>query len=112
VALYIDSEEILKFLWYCDEYTFTYSRIMIQLTFLIMVCSFWGLLPGENINLSTHRGFNEGIEYGDITPSLARHEKTDSLIYQIVIVLQNRKFGRHFKSEEYSTPQLYSTKHC
>jgi hypothetical protein len=76
---------------------------MVQLTFYILVCSFWGLRPGEIVESSVHPGSNEGIKYGDITLSLVRHEQTGSLIYQIIITLRNRKFKRDLESERYVT---------
>ena len=92
MALYVDSEENITFLWCCDEYTYTHPRIMIQLTFYILVSSYWGLRPGEIVETSIHRGSTESFQYQDISLSLFRHKETGSLIYQMVITLRNRKF--------------------
>jgi len=96
VALYIDSEEITAFLWCCDLYTFKHHvTVHILHTGLLI----WSLRPGEIVELSVHRVFNEVFKYGDVTLSLVRHEKTDSLIYQIVIVLRDLKFERNLESD-------------
>ncbi|KAF2872039.1 hypothetical protein BDV95DRAFT_493419 [Massariosphaeria phaeospora] len=92
LALSRDSEEILNFLWRYDEYTFAHPRIMIQLTFWLLISSIWGLRPGEVVESSCHRLSNEGLKYKDITFSLARRNGT--LQYQILIALWNRKFHR------------------
>ncbi|KAF2023070.1 hypothetical protein EK21DRAFT_15133, partial [Setomelanomma holmii] len=93
-------EEILTYLWCCDEYTYAHPRIMVQLTFYILVTSYWGVRPGEIVESSVHRGSNEGIKYQDIKFSLVRHKRTGSLIYQIVLTLRNRKFKRAVESEQ------------
>lgn len=94
LALWVDSEEILTFLWCCDEYTFKHPRIMIQLSFFILVASYWGLRPGEIVESSSHRGSNEGIQYGDVSLSLCRNQESEGLRYQLDIAIRNRKFAR------------------
>ncbi|KAF1937317.1 hypothetical protein EJ02DRAFT_437966 [Clathrospora elynae] len=97
VALCVDSEAILFYLWCCDEYTFTHPRIMVQLTFFLQILTFWGLRPGEVVESSVHRGSNKGIKYGDVTLSLVRCK--EGLLYQLSIRLRNRKFKRGVESE-------------
>jgi len=52
---------------------------------------------------SMNGGSKEGFKYGNIISSLVREEKTDSWIYQIVIVLRKRNFKHDRESEEYVT---------
>jgi hypothetical protein len=73
---------------------------MVQLTFYILVTSFWGVRPGEIVESSVHRDSNEGIKYQDIKLSLCRHERTGSLIYQIILTLRLRKFRRSDESAQ------------
>jgi hypothetical protein len=97
LALYVDSEEIITFLWCYDENTYTHPRMMIQLTFYILVASFWGLRTGEMVESDCYRKSNEGFKYKDVTLSLA--PGTQGLEYQLCLALRNRKFKRDNENE-------------
>lgn len=71
--------------------------MMVQFSFWLDIIANWGLRPGEFVESSSHRGSNEGVHYGDITFSLVR--KRNELVYQIKIMLRNRKFARDDKSK-------------
>jgi hypothetical protein len=104
LALFVDSEAIITFLWCYDEYSYTHPRIRIQLTFYILVVSYWGLRPGEIVESSVHRGSNEGFKYKDVAMSLVRYQQT--LRYQLSITLRNRKFKRGQKSNVYAALRI------
>lgn len=101
VALWADSEEIVTFLWCCDEYVYIHPRIPIQLTWYTIVCSIWGLRPGEISESSAHRGSNEGLLYKDIRLFLCPHKQSGKLRYQLHIQLRNRKFQRNDEGKLY-----------
>lgn len=99
VAYLEQANEILFYLWNCSEKEYQHPRMMVQFSFYLDVIANWGLRPGEIVESSSHRGSNEGIHYGDITLSLVRRD--EKLVYQVKIMLRNRKFARDDKSKMY-----------
>ncbi|KAF2272252.1 uncharacterized protein EI97DRAFT_504387 [Westerdykella ornata] len=93
VALYVDVEEILRFLWCEDPYNWTHPRQIIQMTWYLLLASFYGLRPGKITESSHHWNSNEGILYKDVSLYLHRQEDK-SLKYLLKINLRNRKHRR------------------
>lgn len=93
------------YLWNCSEKQYLNPRAMVQFSFYLDIIAYWGLRPGEVVESSSHRGSNEGIHYGDIMFSLV--PKKGKLVYQIHLMLRNRKFARDDKSKMY-----VCAKHC
>ena len=49
VAPLLVAEDLIQFLWMCDEYQFTHPRARLQLAFAIILMTFTGSRPGEFI---------------------------------------------------------------
>ncbi|ORY12460.1 hypothetical protein BCR34DRAFT_482612 [Clohesyomyces aquaticus] len=65
VAHYSDIEDILYYLWCCDDYVWRHPRQMVQISFYLLVVAYYGLRPGEIVESSSHRNSNEGVKYKD-----------------------------------------------
>ncbi|PVH90190.1 hypothetical protein DM02DRAFT_578226, partial [Periconia macrospinosa] len=92
IAFFADTEAIISYSWRCDEHVHNHPRMMIQETWNILLCSYWGLRPGDTVESSTYRGSNEGLTYGDATLSLFRNH--GQLLYELKLTLRNRKHKR------------------
>lgn len=68
-------EDVLHFLWACDEHSFKHRRERLQLAFCIIIFGSLGIRPGEIVESNTHRGSNEGLKYKDCELIMLRSGK-------------------------------------
>ncbi|KAF2000206.1 hypothetical protein P154DRAFT_466332, partial [Amniculicola lignicola CBS 123094] len=60
------AEDLITFLWRCDEYEYPSSRSRLQLIFCIIIFAFLGTRPGEIIDYESYGAVNEGLQYQDL----------------------------------------------
>jgi integrase len=95
VAPLLVAEDLIQFLWMCDEYQFTHPRARLQLAFAIILMTFTGSRPGEFIESEAWKHSNEGLLYGDI--DLVRYQNETYVGFLLLIRLRNRKGHRNNK---------------
>lgn len=86
------AEDLIEFLWKCDEYEFTHPRMRLQLVFSIILFTFLGSRPGEIIESEAWKDSNEGLWYGDI--ELSRQNTVEYKGLVLHVRLRNRKCQR------------------
>jgi hypothetical protein len=60
------AEDLIQFLWACNEYQGVHSRVRIQPAFSILLMSSLGTRPGEFIESDARMGTNEGLLYDEV----------------------------------------------
>ncbi|XP_014557730.1 hypothetical protein COCVIDRAFT_36802 [Bipolaris victoriae FI3] len=89
------AEDIIRFLFTCDEYRGLHFRLRNQLAFAIQLMLLIGVRPGEIIESDAWHRSNEGLHYKDIE---LIHQRTAT--YQgwlICVKLRNHKGHRKYK---------------
>ena len=89
------AEDIIRFLFTCDEYRGLHFRLRNQLAFAIQLMLLIGVRPGEIIESDAWHRSNEGLHYKDIE---LIHQRTAT--YQgwlLYVKLKNRKGHREYK---------------
>jgi integrase len=89
------AEDIIRFLFTCDEYRGLHFRLRNQLAFAIQLMLLIGVRPGEIIESDAWHQSNEGLHYKDIE---LIHQCTAT--YQgwlLYVKLRNRKGHREYK---------------
>jgi hypothetical protein len=89
------AEDLIRFLWVCDEYQFAHPRARLQLAFSIALMSFLGSRPGEFIESAAWKHSNEGFLYGDI--DLLRFQNDTYVGFVLHLRLRLRKGHRNNK---------------
>ncbi|KAF2818937.1 hypothetical protein CC86DRAFT_308295, partial [Ophiobolus disseminans] len=59
------TQDLLRFLWACNEYQHPHARWFIQLAFLTNLYTFLGTRPGEVIESDAWLNSNKGLHYKD-----------------------------------------------
>jgi integrase len=95
VAPLLVAEDLIRFMWMCDEYQFTHPRARLQLAFAIILMTFTGSRPGEFIESAAWKHSNEGLLYGDI--DLVRYQNDTYVGFLLLVRLRNRKGHRNNK---------------
>jgi hypothetical protein len=91
VVLFGATEDILHFLWCCDEHDYA-PRMRLQLTWILTVMSHAGFRTGEVLESVDWRGSNEGILYKDVDLYIVRFN--GRLSFHMNVRLRNRKGQR------------------
>lgn len=91
------SEDLIRFLWACDEYQFQHPRARLQLAFSIVMMTLMGMRPGEFIESSNWKDSNEGLLYRDV--KLLWDEDEGKFVLHVH--LRNRKGHRHNHKQGY-----------
>lgn len=89
------AEDIIRFLFTCDEYRGLHHRLRNQLAFAVQLMLLIGVRPGEIIESDAWHRSNEGLHYKDIE---LIHQRTAT--YQgwlLYVKLRNRKGHREYK---------------
>ncbi|KAH6864996.1 hypothetical protein BKA58DRAFT_438891 [Alternaria rosae] len=60
------AEDLIRFMWACDEYQFTHPRARLQLAFSVVLMTLLGSRPREFIESAAWKHSNEGLLYSDI----------------------------------------------
>ena len=89
------AEDLILFLWACDEYQELHPRARLQLPFAILLMCSLGTRPGEFIESDAWRNTNEGLLYKDV--ELEYQEDDDYRGFLIKVRLRNRKGHREYK---------------
>ncbi|CAN9286059.1 unnamed protein product [Alternaria alternata] len=95
VAPLLVAEDLIQFMWVCDEYQFAHPRARLQLAFSIVLMTYLGSRPGEIIESAAWKHSNEGLLYGDIT--LVRFQNEEYVGFLLHVKLRNRKGHRNNK---------------
>jgi hypothetical protein len=66
IAPLLVAEDLIWFMWVCDEYQFPYPRARLQLAFSVVLMTLLGSRPGEFVESAAWKYSNEGLLYGDI----------------------------------------------
>jgi hypothetical protein len=93
------SQDLVHFMWACDEYQQPHPRAYPQLAFLIDIYTEMGTRPGEVIESDAWLESNEGLLYGDV--DLIRLDRGEYIGYMINVRLRNRKGHRNNKKHTY-----------
>jgi hypothetical protein len=93
-------EDLLHFLWACDESQMSHPRVRLQLAFSKVLMSLLSNRPGEFIESDAWKHTNEGLLYDDIT--LVRQESPVYSGYLLHVKLRNRKGHRENKKHVYA----------
>ncbi|KAF1352467.1 hypothetical protein BDV97DRAFT_282815, partial [Delphinella strobiligena] len=91
-------QDLLHFLWACDEYTFRHPRVRVQLSFSLLILAYLGLRPGEFAVSSMNRDTNEGLKYKDVCLYLVPWSDGQTKIV-MSIKIRNRKNHRNNDAE-------------
>ncbi|KAH7047635.1 hypothetical protein B0J12DRAFT_756324, partial [Macrophomina phaseolina] len=97
-------EDLLYYLWACDEHVFKHPRMRLQLAWSIILSAYAGLRPGEFIESSRYRGTNQGLKYGDV--EIFWIERDGVPIIHLKVTFQLRKNQRRDESK-YITLSFY-----
>jgi hypothetical protein len=89
------AEDLIRFMWVCDEYQFTHPRARLQLAFSVVLMTLLGSRPGEFIESAAWKHSNEGLLYGDI--DLVRYQNGTYVGFLLHLRLRNRKGHRNNK---------------
>jgi hypothetical protein len=100
VAPLLVAEDLIQFMWVCDEYQFAHPRARLQLAFSIVLMTYLGGRPGEIIESAAWKHSNEGRLYGDIT--LVRFQNEEYVGFFLHVKLRNRKGHRNNKKHSYA----------
>lgn len=90
-------EDLLYYLWACDEHVFKHPRMRLQLAWSIILSAYAGLRPGEFIESSRYRGTNQGLKYGDV--EILWIERDGVPIIHLKVTFQLRKNQRRDESK-------------
>lgn len=80
LANFIVVEDIINYLWTCDEHIFKHPRERLQLAFAILVLGSLGMRPGELVQSNLYPGSNDGLKYKDCSLFVDRDGKITMLI--------------------------------
>ncbi|OCL09615.1 hypothetical protein AOQ84DRAFT_290901, partial [Glonium stellatum] len=94
VAFFPVVEELIYFMWACDEYDWKHPRCMQQTSFILIMMGSYGLRPGEILESCIHRGSNQGLTYGDVEFSLTWHKGALRLLLLINLRLRKGRRGK------------------
>jgi hypothetical protein len=89
------AEDLILFLWACDEYQELHPRARLQLPFAILLMFSLGTRPGEFIESDAWRNTNEGLLYKDV--ELEYQDDDDYCGFLIKVRLRDRKGLREYK---------------
>ena len=89
------AEDIIRFLFTCDEYMGLHHRLRNQMAFAIQLMLLIGVRPGEIIESDAWRQSNEGLHYGDVELIYQRTETYHGWL--LYVKLRNRKGHREYK---------------
>lgn len=89
------AEDLMQFMWACDEYQCAHPRARLQLAFSVVLMTLLGSCPGEFIELAAWKHSNEGLLYGDI--DLVRYRNGTYVGFLLHLRLRNRKGHRNNK---------------
>ncbi|PZD37947.1 DUF3435 domain containing protein [Pyrenophora tritici-repentis] len=89
------AEDLIQFMWMCDEYQHPHPRARLQLAFSVVLMTLLGSRPGEFIESGAWKHSNEGLLYGDI--DLVRYQNGTYTGYLLHLRLRNRKGHRNNK---------------
>ena len=59
-------EDIIEYLWKCDEHEYEHPRMRVQVALAILIFRYTGMRPGELVESSEYLGSNEGLLWKDI----------------------------------------------
>lgn len=88
-------EDLILFLWACDEYQEMHPRARVRLGFSILLMCTLGTRPGEVIESDAWKRTNEGLMYKDVVFEYQNHEEYRGFL--IKVQLRNRKGHREYK---------------
>jgi hypothetical protein len=94
------AEDLVHFLWACDEYQM-HPRARLQLAFSIILMTLQGNRPGEFIESEAWKNSNEGLIYEDIT--LIRWHDVTYSGYLLQLKMRNRKGYRDNAKHSYAS---------
>jgi hypothetical protein len=83
------AEDLIRFMWACDEYQFPHPRARLQLAFSVVLITLLGSRPGEFIESAAWKHSNEGLLYGDI--DLVRYQNGTYVGFLLHLRLRNRR---------------------
>jgi hypothetical protein len=86
------AEDLIQFLWTCDEYQGMHPRVRLQLSFAILLMCSLGTRPGEFIESDAWKDTNEGLLYDDV--ELIYQDNDEYTGYLLKVRLRNRKGHR------------------
>ncbi|KAE8868636.1 hypothetical protein PTNB29_02547 [Pyrenophora teres f. teres] len=89
------AEDLIQFMWMCDEYQNPHPRARVQLAFSVVLMTLLGSRPGEFIESGAWKHSDEGLLYGDI--DLVRYQNGTYTGYLLYLWLRNRKGHRNNK---------------
>jgi hypothetical protein len=89
------AEDLIHFLWACDEYQELHPRARLQLPFSILLMCSLGTRPGEFVESDAWKHTNEGLLYKDVT--LEYQNDLEYCGYLLKVRLRNRKGHRDYK---------------
>jgi integrase len=92
------AEDLVRFLFACDEYKEFHSHICVQMAFAIQLMSCVGVRPGEVIESDAWYQSNEGLLYKDIELQYLTEPYPE---WRLEINLRNRKGHREYKKQAY-----------
>jgi hypothetical protein len=89
------AEDLVKFLFSCDEYKNIHPRIRNQIGFVIQLMLYIGVRPGEIVESDAWGQSNEGLLYKDL--DLVYQSTTAYTGWAVYMKLRNRKGHREYK---------------
>jgi integrase len=92
------AEDLVRFLFACDEYKELHSRIRVQMAFAIQLMSCVGVRPGEVVESDAWYQSNEGLLYKDVDLLYFTEPQPE---WRLHIKLRNRKGHREYKKHAY-----------
>lgn len=73
-------DDVINYLWTCDEHIFKHPRERLQIAFAILVLGCLGLRPGELVQSNLYPGSNDGLKYKDCSLQVDRNGKISLLL--------------------------------
>lgn len=99
LAPFAVAEDLIKFLFSCDEHTHMHSRLRNQIAFVIQVLLNISARLGEVIESDAWTDSNKGLKYEDIQ---LVHQHTPAFTgWTIYVTLRNCKGNREYKKHAY-----------
>ncbi len=81
--------DLIHYLFVCDEHEFRDDRFRVQLAFAMLVQAYIGCRPGSIVETGTRWSTNDGLFYQDVT--LQAERTNDDLHFVMTVYLRHRK---------------------